>query len=221
MLCEAGCAVATWDHGGTSSAGAVGSADVLHLECDVTDEVSVAAALDATHHRLGQITFLVNAVGLGQYGEPFAEMAFARWRDIVTVNLIGAMQCAHAVVPDMVRAGAGVVVNICSIWSTQVAEGRSAYIASKWGLLGATRALATELTGAGVRVCAVSPGPVDTPMTAAIASDEVRRSWMRPSDIAAGVRFALGPDGAHLVGGELQLYGAVRPYRPPETAAPD
>jgi 3-oxoacyl-[acyl-carrier protein] reductase len=93
-----------------------------------------------------------------------------------------------------------------------VAGGRSAYIAAKWGLLGATRAVAAELSGRGVRVCAVSPGPVDTPMTRDIAPDVVRRSWMQPGDVAAAVRFALSAEGANLVGGELQLFGAVRPY---------
>jgi NAD(P)-dependent dehydrogenase (short-subunit alcohol dehydrogenase family) len=216
MLLTSGCAVAGWDQ--RAQEPSAGGRGPLPVHCDVRDTASVAEALDETHRRLGQVGFLVNAVGVGQYGEAYADTEPDRWRDIVDVNLVGAMRCVHAVLPDMLRRGAGVIVNVCSIWSTNTAVGRSAYIASKWGLLGATKAVALEVIGGGVRVCAVSPGPVDTPMTASIAPERVRRTWMGPSDVADAIAYALGPGAAQLVGGELQLFGPVRPFTGPGPA---
>jgi 3-oxoacyl-[acyl-carrier protein] reductase len=209
-LLGAGCSVAVWDVPETLHA-RPGHPQLLEVPCDVTDPAQVASALEATERAMGDPSFLVNAVGVGQYAEPFSAVDFARWRDIVTVDLVGAMACVHAVLPAMTRRRSGVIVNICSIWSTNVATGRSAYIAAKSGLLAATKAVAAEVIDAGVRVCAVSPGPVDSPMTVHIAPEAVRRSWMTPSDVAEVVWFALGPQAAHLVGGEIQLFGAVRP----------
>jgi NAD(P)-dependent dehydrogenase (short-subunit alcohol dehydrogenase family) len=77
--------------------------------------------------------------------------------------------------------------------------------------LGATKALATELIDDGVRVCAVSPGPVDSQMTAELADAEVRSQWMQPDAVAAAVRFAVSDAGAGIVGGEIQLFGRTRP----------
>jgi NAD(P)-dependent dehydrogenase (short-subunit alcohol dehydrogenase family) len=220
-ICEvlrgAGCPVAAWDREEALEAHAP-LEQLVPVPCDVTDPAQITSALDRTHSQLGDIGILVNAVGMGQYREPFSEMDPARWSHIVEVNLVGAVRCIHAVLPDMIRTRAGVVVNICSIWSTRTGPGRSAYIASKWGLLGATKALASELVDSGVRICAVSPGPVNTPMTAGIAPEDVRGQWMTPADVAASVLFVLGAAGRHVVGGEVQIFGSVAPYDGPASA---
>jgi NAD(P)-dependent dehydrogenase (short-subunit alcohol dehydrogenase family) len=219
VLLDAGCSVAVWDRD-EALAARPPREQLVPVPCDVTDPAQIDGALRRTHHELGDIGILVNAVGVGQIREPFSEMDPARWSHIVEVNLVGAVRCIHAVLPDMVRARGGVVVNICSIWSTRTGRGRSAYIASKWGLLGATKALASELVDSGVRVCAVSPGPVNTPMTAGIAPDDVRRQWMAPGDVAATVRFVLGSAGRHVVGGEVQIFGRIAPYDGPAPSDP-
>ena len=67
------------------------------------------------------------------------------------------------------------------------------------------------MADSGVRVCAVSPGPVDTPMTASMASPDVRTGWMQPHDVAAAVRYAVSSEARSLAGGEIQLFGSGRP----------
>jgi NAD(P)-dependent dehydrogenase (short-subunit alcohol dehydrogenase family) len=201
-----GFAVATWDR---TPAGGVGA---LELECDLTvaDDVDRAAA--ATRDALGAISVLVNAVGVAQAHELFVNMTARDWDGVVAANLRAPVNCMRAVLGGMRAERSGVIVNICSIWSTHAdARFRSAYIASKWALLGATRAIATEAAADGIRVCAVSPGPVDTPMTETMAPAQVRQTWMTPSDVAAAVRYAVSDGAGAFHGGELQLFGQVRP----------
>ena len=188
------------------------SSSCLQLQCDLTRPAEVTSAVETTRRQLGPISILVNAVGVAQPHALFVDMTAAEWDDVIHVNLVAPVNCMRAVTDDMRGQKSGVIVNICSIWSTHAAARyRSAYIASKWALLGATQAIATELAVDGIRVCAVSPGPVDTPMTAEMASSETRRQWMTAADVAAAVRYAVSSGASGLVGGELQLFGRARP----------
>jgi NAD(P)-dependent dehydrogenase (short-subunit alcohol dehydrogenase family) len=203
-----GFAVATWDVTPPDAAAPA----ALDVDCDVSDQDAADGAAALTEERLGPVSVLVNAVGVAQLRDLFVDVPAADWDRIVAVNLFGPVHAMRALVPGMRRLGHGVIVNLCSIWSTTAtAKFRSAYIASKWALLGATKAIATELVDDGIRVCAVSPGPVDTPMTAGLAPPEVRRRWMTADDVAAAVRFAVSPAAAPVVGSELQLFGQARP----------
>jgi len=186
------------------------SPQCLGIHCDVTKPEDLSRALLLTHERLGPVNILVNAVGIMFY-RPFIETPDTEWDQVVRVNLLGPMNAIRTVLPDMITAKNGVIVNICSIWSTHTGPMRCAYIASKWGLLGATRALAEELRQYRIRVCAVSPGPVDTAMTAAFVEEKERRTWLKPDHVADVVTFAVSPEADGIVGGEIQVFGWAKP----------
>ncbi len=184
---------------------------VQSLLCDITDEGDVAAALAATQAELGQVGCLVNAAGLAQYDD-FLDLPTERWNRIIDVNLAGAATTARAVLPGMLRRGGGTVINICSIWSRMAGVKRSAYIASKWGLLGLTKSLSEEFRGQGIQFAAISPGPVLTEMTRPFVKPEEAATWMEPATVAEAVWFVASPAGrAAVVGSEIELLGWGRP----------
>ena len=184
---------------------------VLSLLCDITVEGDVAAALAATEAELGQVGCLVNAAGLAQYDD-FLDLPTDRWNRIIDVNLVGAATTTRAVLPGMLRRGGGTVINICSIWSRTAGVKRSAYIASKWGLLGLTKSLSEEFRGQGIQFAAISPGPVLTEMTKPFVKPEEAATWMDPETVAEAVWFAASPAGrAAVVGSEIELLGWGRP----------
>lgn len=135
----------------------------LFAKLDVTrpdDWARVAALADM---RFGPPTILVNNAGILHFAA-LLETTPERLRDIIDVNLIGAFLGIQAIAPHMVGAGRGAIVNICSIDATKATNGASAYVASKWALRGLTKAAALELGPLGIRVNAVHPGGINTPM---------------------------------------------------------
>jgi NAD(P)-dependent dehydrogenase (short-subunit alcohol dehydrogenase family) len=196
--------VITWDRP------SAGERSDTHLDCDITDVSHVAQALIATVARAGRVDTLVNAAGVGQF-ERFLELPAADFQRIIDVNLNGPVNCIRAVLPGMLAAGAGSIVNITSIWSTHAGPLRSAYIASKWGLLGVTKALMEEYRDTGIRMCAVSPGPVATRLSERMIPPAERHLWMTPDQAAEVVVSVLAVSGDQFVGSEIQAYGRARP----------
>jgi len=182
----------------------------IGISCDITDVPQVQAALIQTRKILGPVTVLVNSAGLGQYA-CFLDVSPEQWQKIVDTNLVGPANTIRAVIPDMLHNGHGVIVNICSIWSTRAGPMRSAYIASKWGLLGLTRALSEEYRDQGIRFVAISPGPVLTNMTKSFVSDSSSSNWMRPEDVAQVVEYVVSAKGRNFVGSELEMFGWGQP----------
>ncbi len=188
-----------------------GEGSAQSLLCDITDERAVAAALEATEAAFGHVGCLINAAGVAQYDD-FLELPAERWNRIIDVNLVGAATTTRAVLPGMLRRGTGTVINICSIWSRLAGVKRSAYIASKWGLLGLTKSLSEEFRGQGIQFAAISPGPVLTEMTRPFVKPEEAATWMEPATVAEAVWFAASPAGrAAVVGSEIELLGWGRP----------
>lgn len=177
---------------------------------DITDQAAVEEACQQAREAFGPVDVLVNTAGLGQHAE-FLETSSNEWSDIVRVNLIGPSQCIRAVLPEMLNRGQGVIINICSIWSRHTHTKRSAYIASKWGLLALSECLSKEYRTRGIRVVAVSPGPVMTPMTETMVGNANLEGWMLPADISDVVQFLVRPEGRAIVGSEVQVYGWGRP----------
>lgn len=134
--------------------------DVTAITCDVTDETSVEEVIAACERVYGWPDLLVNNAGIP--GATVATTALERsdWEEVLAVNLTGAMICCRAVLPGMLERGSGHIVNIGSITGKRPLAYRVAYAASKLGLIGLTRSLAEEVGPAGVRVNAISPGPV-------------------------------------------------------------
>jgi NAD(P)-dependent dehydrogenase (short-subunit alcohol dehydrogenase family) len=143
------------------------------LECDVTDEAGVRTAFEAARRRHGDAYVLVNNAGQSE-GRPFLDTTRELWDRMLAVNLTGAYLCTQQVLPGMLRAGAGRIVNIASTSGLRGYRNITAYSASKHGLVGFTRALAAETARAGITVNAVCPAYTDTDMAARAISDVVR-----------------------------------------------
>ena len=146
----------------------------------------------------------------------FSDVAFADWRRVLDVHVDGAFHVTQAVLPGMTERGWGRIVNIASesIW---LGNQSVQYVTAKAALLGFTRALAYQLAPLGIRVNAVAPGPVDTPMlrdndAAAIAAERqaVRIGrFLEPDEIAATIAFLAGPGGDAYVGQVLSPNGGT------------
>jgi NAD(P)-dependent dehydrogenase (short-subunit alcohol dehydrogenase family) len=136
----------------------------LGVELDVCSRASVDAAIGEVVERLGEPTVLVNNAGVNRIG-PSESLPEEDWQLVLDTNLMGVARCCQAVGIRMLERGRGTIVNVASVFGPFTgAPGRGPYAASKAGIVGLTRVLGVEWAGRGVRVVAVAPGPVKTPM---------------------------------------------------------
>jgi NAD(P)-dependent dehydrogenase (short-subunit alcohol dehydrogenase family) len=167
-LLASGAAVALWDVDQTALSGAVAALKqgdrVRAAVVDVTSEASIATAVDALLADFGKIDILVNNAGITGGNAPLWELDPAVWRHVIEVNLIGPYLTCRAVVPHMVAAGYGRIVNIASIAGKDGNPNASHYSASKAGLIGLTKSLAKELATKGVLVNCITPAAARTEM---------------------------------------------------------
>jgi 2-hydroxycyclohexanecarboxyl-CoA dehydrogenase len=194
------------------------SDDEFAQTADVTDRAQVDAALAAIRAQLGPVTVLVNAAGLDGFNR-FTDITFDEWQKVVDVNLNGVFHCIQAVLPDMVEAGWGRIVNISSSSTHSGTPYMSHYVAAKSAVNGLTKSLALEYGPAGITVNAVPPGFIDTPMLrnaeslgrirdvqATIDATPVRRIG-RPEDIAAACAFLISDEAGYITGQILGVNG--------------
>jgi len=185
---------------------------------DVTDRGQVDAALTEIRGALGPVTILVNAAGKEVFRR-FANISFDEWRKIIDINLHGVFHTTQAVLPDMVEAGWGRIVNISSSSTHSGAPFMSAYVAAKSGVNGLTKSLALEYGPAGITVNAVPPGFIDTPMLRNSASqgklgsidEAIKRTPVgrmgKPEDIAAACAFFISEEAGYITGQILGVNG--------------
>ena len=194
------------------------SDDEFAHTADVTDRAQVEAALAAIRAQLGPVTVLVNAAGLDGF-KRFTDITFDEWQKVVDVNLNGVFHCIQAVLPDMVDAGWGRIVNISSSSTHSGTPYMSHYVAAKSAVNGLTKSLALEYGPAGITVNAVPPGFIDTPMLrnaeargtirdvqATIDATPVRRMG-KPEDIAAACAFLISDEAGYITGQILGVNG--------------
>jgi 3-oxoacyl-[acyl-carrier protein] reductase len=128
---------------------------------DVTKAAEVEALVHTTQEKLGPISILVNNAGIGRFG-PVQEKSEEEWDLVINSNLKSIFLVSRAVVPSMIRAGVGDIINISSLAGKNTFAGGGIYCASKWGVQGLTGCMAEDLRGHGIRVSAVCPGSVAT-----------------------------------------------------------
>lgn len=139
------------------------SAAAQVVVADVADAASVESAFAQARERHGEIEVLVNNAGVAS-GRPFTKTDEAVWASMIGINLTGTYRCTREVVPAMIAAGRGRIVNIASVAGLVGGSYISAYTAAKHGVIGLTRALATELGPKGITVNAVCPGFTESAM---------------------------------------------------------
>lgn len=154
------------DDEGKALAAELGDA-VRYVHLDVTEEGHWDEAVATAEEAFGPVGLLVNNAGVVVFGT-VADMAPAEFRRVVDINLTGVYLGMHAAIPSLRRAGDGVIINISSTAGMMGYAGINAYVASKWGVRGLTKAAAMELAPDGIRVLSIHPGPVRTPMTAGL-----------------------------------------------------
>lgn len=186
-----------------------GGCEAMWYKADVSDSTAVRQMVAAIEEKLGAVTLLVNNAGIAKQCL-FQDMSEDYWRHIFDVNLNGAFNTIHAVLPNMLHEHSGCIINTSSIWGQHGASCEVAYSATKHAIIGLTRSLAQELAPTNIRVNCVAPGVIDTDMVqvlgeetlAALAGDTPVGRLGRPEDIAAVVSF-LASDAASFITGQV------------------
>lgn len=181
------------------------------IKADVTDEASLAAAAAEVRESFGPVQIVVNNAGLHPFSKTFEELDYATWKRTMTVNLDSMFLVVKAFHPQLKESGWGRIINMSSSVVNVAPPGGLHYIASKAGVLGLTRGLATELGVDNITVNALAPSMVDTPglghmgldeaQVAAVVSSQVVKRLMTTHDLLGIVSF-LCSDGADFFTGQ-------------------
>jgi NAD(P)-dependent dehydrogenase (short-subunit alcohol dehydrogenase family) len=224
---DAGYRVAVTDLEADAAAGAAAEIDgagdrVIGLSCDVSSTASVDAAVAACVDRFGRLDSLANVAGVVGPG-PSEELSDESWDRLISIHLGGAFRCSRAAFPSLSASGAGSIVSISSIAGRTGFSFRASYCAAKAGIEGLTRALAVEWAKRGVRVNAVAPGHVRTPMldyslqigsvtqeTVAARTQRIPMGrYAEASEIASAVLFLCSPAASYITGETICVDGAI------------
>ncbi|MDR3522177.1 MAG: glucose 1-dehydrogenase [Acidocella sp.] len=193
----------------------LGDGDLVPFHVDVADATSVAKLVDAVTARYGRLDCMVNSAGIGK-DIPFLETPLETFDKIIAVNLRGSFVVGQAAARAMRDAGGGVIVNIASVSGMTGNVGRTAYGASKGGVVLLSRVMAVDLAQYNIRVNVLAPGPVDTPLVAQMHTPEIRQRWIEqtpmrryasPDEMAGAVVFLCSADASYITGHVLAADG--------------
>ena len=196
---------------------------------DVTDSKGVTAFFNGVVNDYNHLDILVNNAGIGQNVTPVVELSDAEWARVLDVTLTGTFYCCRAASKIMERQESGSIVNLASINGQSPAALVAAYNVAKAGVISLTETLALELAAYGVRVNAISPGPVYTEFNKMVMAqrceslniseaqmiERIRTSiplgrWGEPTDIAQGVTFLCSPQAGWITGEVLRVSGGLK-----------
>lgn len=171
------------------------SGECAFFHCDVTDDAAVKETVSLILQRYGRLNAAFNAAGIdGDHGKNTAEGSLENWNRVIAVDLTGTWSSMRYEIPAIIESGGGSIVNCASVAGLRAAPTVSAYTAAKHGVIGLTRVAAAEYGRQGLRINAVCPGTVDTPMFRRSMSAEIIEQLVsaspvgrvaQPSEIAA------------------------------------
>lgn len=187
--------------------------------CDVADDASVKAAVEGAAAKFGRIDAAFNAAGIdGETGKFTADCTMENWHRIIGINLTGTFHVMRHLIPQMLAQGGGTIVNCASTAGLRGAATCGAYSASKHGVVGLTKTAALEYAGQGIRINAVCPGMIRTPMTQngpmkdlidqLVVTTPLGRLG-EPQEIGAAVLWLSGEDASFMHGQAIAVDGAI------------
>ena len=188
----------------------------LALCADGCDEGAVAAAVRTATDKNGPVYALLNCAGISSF-QLFQDVSTELWEQTVNTNLRAAFFYIRALLPEMIAAKSGVILNISSVWGMVGASCEVLYSTTKAALIGMTKALAKELGPSGVRVNCVAPGVIGTDMNGhlserdreQLAEDTALCRLGKPEEVAQAIAFLASEDAAFITGQVLEVDGGI------------
>lgn len=224
---SAGAKVAVWDRNADTAASV--AADIIDdggqaiaVPCDITDADAIASALAHTETSLGPVDVLVNNAGWDVFC-PFTKTQRDDWQALIAINLVGALNMHHAVLPGMVQRGGGRIVNVASDAARVGSSGEAVYAACKGGLVAFSKTIAREHARDGITVNVVCPGPTETALfegfkAGAANPDKLVQAFTRavpmgrigqPDDLPGAILFFASDAAAYVTGQVLSVSGGL------------
>ena len=189
----------------------------LFVTCDVASEEDVAALVARTVDHFGQLDVAFNNAGIEGEQAPTADCTVENWDRVMAVNLRGVWLCMRAEIPHMLKGGGGTIVNCASVAGLVGLAGIPAYVAAKHGVVGLTRAAALDYATRGIRVNAVCPGAIHTPMLDRFMGEDAGRAQIlaaepvgrigKPEEVASAVLWLCSDGAAFTTGQALAVDG--------------
>jgi NAD(P)-dependent dehydrogenase (short-subunit alcohol dehydrogenase family) len=195
---------------------------VLAVTCDVTDRGQVKAMVEQAVRIYGRLDAAFNNAGINCDAAPMGETDDDEFDKVLNVNLRGVWNCMKAELRQMMAQSSGAIVNCSSIGGMRGSKGRAAYSASKFGVIGLTRAAALDYADKGIRINAVCPGIIgNTPMAARVTKNydpDIIKAFVaaepigrlgEPEEIAAAVLWLCSAAASFLIGHAMAIYGGI------------
>jgi NAD(P)-dependent dehydrogenase (short-subunit alcohol dehydrogenase family) len=190
-------------------------AEVLTIACDVASPEQVEAAVKQVVERFGQLDVAFNNAGVENHATPLHEIELDEWDRILGINLRGTFVCMKHEIAQMVRQGGGVVVNTSSGAGIRGVAGGASYAASKHAIIGMTKSAALDYAKQNIRVNAVLPGNIDTPMMGRFTSGDIEKAidlepvgrLGKPEEIAEAVLWMASDLGGFVTGSSIVVDG--------------
>jgi 3-oxoacyl-[acyl-carrier protein] reductase len=195
---------------------AAGGGEAFAVKMDVADAEQVKAGFKQMVEKFGRVDILVNNAAVTRDGLAM-RMKKEDWDAVLQTNLTGAHLCIQQVLPVMMKARAGRIINISSVVAQSGNAGQANYVAAKAGLIGLTKAIAIEIASRGITVNAVAPGFIETPMTD-VLPDKVKEELKTriplgrmgsPKDVAAAIVFLASNEAGYVTGHVLNVNGGM------------